>query len=149
MSCHKLSKDQINVLKLGLKFCPTPNSNIPELKRDLKEFERKFRLKEFFHDSNFQDDSIVRNKSKFHPEKGRDKILDKYFENLWNSNFTENSNVPKNLSFNQRKALKEIQNLKDIIIKEADKGSAVVVMNKDYYKDKIDEMVNDQTNYRA
>ena len=149
MSSRKLTKDQIDVFKLGLKFCPTPKSNIPELKKDLKDFERKFRLKEFFYETNYEEESLVKNKSKFQPEKGRDKILDKYFENLWNSNFTENSHVPNNLSFKQRKALKEIQNAEDIIIKEADKGSAVVIMNKEFYEKKINEMVNDETNYKT
>ena len=35
-----------------------------------------------------------------------------------------------------------------IIIKEADKGSAVVVMDKEYYRNKIQEMFNDQNNYK-
>ena len=43
LSTDNLNKDQINLLKLGLKFFPAPKSNI-ELKKDLKEFERNFRL---------------------------------------------------------------------------------------------------------
>ena len=45
---YKLNKNQINFLKLGLKFCLTPKSNIGELKNDLKEFEIKCRLIEKF-----------------------------------------------------------------------------------------------------
>ena len=36
---------------------------------------------------------------------------------------------PQNLSREQRKALKELQTNKNIVIKSADKGSAVVIMN--------------------
>ena len=115
-----------------MKFCPTPKSNILELKSDLKEFERKFRLKEYFYDVDYDDPSLVRNKSKFQPEKGRNKILDRYFDNLWNSNFTEKPNIPNNLSYRQRKSLQEIMDNDKIIIKEADKGSAVVVMDTEY-----------------
>ena len=91
---------------------------------------------------------MVRNKSKFQPEKGRNKILDRYFDNLWNSNFTEKPNIPNNLSYRQRKSLQEIIDNDKIIIKEADKGSAVVVMDTEYYRNKIQEMLNDQNNYK-
>ena len=43
----------MNLLKLGLKFCPTPKSNI-ELRKDLKEFERKFRLIEIFKNKRYR-----------------------------------------------------------------------------------------------
>ena len=40
-----------------------------ELKIDLKEFERKFRLKEKFKNKKDTDDSLVKNKTKFFPDK--------------------------------------------------------------------------------
>ena len=122
-------------------------SNIMELKKDLREFERKFRLAEFFHDKEESDFSLVKNKSEFMPDKGRNKYLDTYFENLWNTNFSPNNNIPKNLSFKQRTALKELQNDSKIIIKEADKGSAVVIMDKEYYRENIQNMLNNTNNY--
>ena len=50
LSTYKLNKNQSfsKLLKLGLKFFPTPKSNIREPKKDLKEFERKLRLIEKF-----------------------------------------------------------------------------------------------------
>ena len=51
---HKLNKDQINLLKLGLKFCPTPKRNIGGLRKDLKEFERKFKLIEKFKNKRYR-----------------------------------------------------------------------------------------------
>ena len=36
LSTHKLNKDQINLLKLSLKFCPTPKSTIGKLKKTSK-----------------------------------------------------------------------------------------------------------------
>ena len=38
-----LSSNEINVLKLGLSFTPTPKSNIPELEADILDFIRKLR----------------------------------------------------------------------------------------------------------
>ena len=41
------------------------------------------RIKEKFLDSNFIDESLVRNTSTYCPEKGNNKELDDYFEKLW------------------------------------------------------------------
>ena len=64
---------------------------------DLQEYERKFRLLEMFHGKEDNDPSLVKNKSKFVPEKGRNKTLDKYFENLWSTNLSEINNIPNNI----------------------------------------------------
>ena len=136
------------MLKLGLKFCPTPKSNITELKGDLKDFERKLRLRELLMDSNITEDSIVRNKSTFCPKKGRNRELDSYFEKLWSLDLKSKRNVKNNLSQNQLKALYDLINNTNITIKEADKGGAIVIMNTDYYLSKIQDMLNDPNNYR-
>ena len=146
LSTYKLTKDQIDVLKLGLKFCPTPKSNITELKGDLREFERKVRLKERFKDNINQDDSLVKNKSKFQPKK-ENKDIDTFFEKVWNLDFKENVKVKNNLSHRQKQALEELCNNQNIIIKEADKGGAVIIMDKKYYRKKIQEMLNNPTNF--
>ena len=52
-----------------------------------------------------------------------------------------------NLTWKQKRALNELKNNKEIIIKEADKGSAVVIMSKHFYKSKILEILNDSNNY--
>ena len=46
-----------------------------------------------------------------------------------------------NLSKEENKALESLTNDESIIIKEADKGGAVVIMDKDYYETKIMEML--------
>ena len=101
-----------------------------------------------FIDSNYEDDSLVKNKSTFHPHKGRNKNLDTFFEKISNIDLKENTKIKNNLPPKWREALKEIQNNEKIIIKEADKGSAVVIMDKEYYQNKIKTMLNDHSNYR-
>ena len=140
--------DQIDVLKLGLKFCPTPKSNIPELKEDLREFERKCKLVEKFNNLEDKDDSLVKNKSKFCPSKGSNGELDSVFERLENLNLQEKKNVRDNLSQKQHQALMDLKDNDNIIIKEADKGNAVVIMDTDYYKQKIQEMLSDENSYK-
>jgi hypothetical protein len=58
------------------------------------------------------------------------------------------NNVPKknktNLKEEERKGMLQIRNRKDIVIEQADKGGAVVVMEKNWYKMKLEEL-NDNT----
>jgi hypothetical protein len=51
-----LTKSEIKLLTKGLKFTPTPKSNHQELKTDIKEYMRKLRLVEFFHNRENDDD---------------------------------------------------------------------------------------------
>ena len=45
-------------------------------------------------------------------------------------------------------SLKNIQENGHIIIKETNKGSTIVIFDKTYYKTKIQEVLNDETNYK-
>ena len=53
-----------------------------------------------------------------------------------------------NLKPSERSALHSLQKRKDIVIKPADKGSAVVVMESDYYVSEAERQLNDSTFYR-
>ena len=43
------NRQKLDLLKIDLKFYPTPESNLLELKRDFKEFEWKFEMIEKLH----------------------------------------------------------------------------------------------------
>ena len=136
----------------GLKFTPTPNkSNDEQLSNDIAEFHRKIRLKEYFYtNENIQeDDSLVRNNSNFEPPKGRNHSLDDYIEitKVIPQNSSKKSSS-FNLTRNERKALDSLANDTSIVIKEADKGGGIVIMNKDFYKRKILEMLVDKSFYQ-
>ena len=72
-----MTERQINLLRRGLKFTPTPKPNTIELKSDIQEFTRKLRLIEFFHSENLDNSQetrgsvsgpLVKNKGNFtHP----------------------------------------------------------------------------------
>ena len=47
-----MTERQINLLRRGLKFTPTPKPNTVELKSDIQEFSRKLQLIEFFYSEN-------------------------------------------------------------------------------------------------
>ena len=69
-----------------------------------------------------QDDSLVRNNSYFEPPKGRNKNLDD------NIDMTKICNNKKsfNITRNARQAIDNLANNSSIVIKEADKGEALL-----------------------
>ena len=103
-----------------------------ELKIDLKEFSGKLRPREFFLDT-AQESKLVQNKSSFEPPNQRNQELDEIIDEIKNIKI-EKRNPKDNLSKAERNALKELKENKDIIIKEADKGGAIVTMRKDQYR---------------
>ena len=164
LSSRKLNSDEISLLSKGLKFTPSPMPNIPDLKNDIHSFTRKLRLGEFFEentgsnensDSNVSSDidsddsetpSLVRNKSDFNPPHNRDKHLERYIDYIHNYPL-EAQNTKQNLPRGQQEALRSLQKDDSIVIKEADKGGSVVIMDREYYKCKINTMLNDNTYY--
>ena len=52
------------------------------------------------------------------------------------------------LTLNERKAIQQLKNNKDITIVEADKGKAAVVIDKTEYQTLVDKSLNDETTYR-
>ena len=52
-----------------------------------------------------------------------------------------------NLTKEERNALHSLQRRSDIVIKPADKGSAVVVMDRDHYVSEAERQLNDSTYY--
>ena len=174
LSSHKLTAGQTQLLSRGLSFCPTPGQ--PELsstQEDLDSFHRSLRLKHFFSEleddnsetsqSNSQrvpsffaptrdegfDNHKFHNKSRFNP-KGPTAL-----EAFVCSNDTHNYRAldykrPKdNLSHDERVALKELKVLSSqVIIKPADKGSAVVLQNRQDYLEEGLRQLSDPHFYR-
>ena len=77
MSSIILNEYETSILSKGLKFCPTPEHyNAIVDAKDTAELCRKLRLTEFFHESGFTDNSIVKGKSNFNPPPGRNDYLE-------------------------------------------------------------------------
>ena len=133
-----MTDHEIRILEKGLKFTPTPRQkNIEEITNDTSAFCRKLRLAEFFlHHEDGEDESIVTNKSNFMPPKGRNVNLDNFIDTVKHfpvehltKNYTTN-----NVNKSEWSAIENLKKDNSIIIKGADKGSAVVVMDREYYK---------------
>ena len=91
----------------------------------------------------------MKNKKGFKPPLNRDKNLEDYIACLKKS---ANSNTVEkrgrsNISSYQRKAIQDLKNDSSIIIKQADKGGAIVVMDVNHYKQMALEQLHDTNFY--
>ena len=132
------------MLSNGLKFVPTPKSpDLMILEKDIKNFVRLLKLKEYFHNSNQNvDDSILKPPSDFTPTQVKNPVLLSVCDSLTNMAENLENLVPKNFHYNnlkpdERLALKNLKKDESIIIKEADKGSMVVILDKTFYQKQI------------
>ena len=151
LSQHLLTNDQRNVLSFGLNFCPTPNTiDAGELRTDLDQLHRKLRLESRFKgeevdicDLNTEEEN---NHSSVPFAHRKFKVKSRYnptgppcLEAMIISNerdFNQRGKFPHrsmNISPNERKAIKELRDNETIVIKPADKGSAVVILNREDY----------------
>ena len=124
-----LSSNEINVLKFGLSFMPTPKSNIPELEADIFDFIRKLRLTYHFRNSIYHDESIVKPTSTFTPKPNENQELEKICKTLMETEIkmkktTDNTSSLKNgLNLLIKRTTEN-----EIVIKPANKASIITVM---------------------
>lgn len=118
-----------------MKFTPTTRGDYFEVKNGLEQFTRKLKIRDIFWGQQFEDNSLVRNKSKktFTSKNIDVKNLARSIEALE----PEQVFVEDNLTPLERNALADLRNNPNIVIKPADKGSSIVVMNTEYYRDKL------------
>ncbi|KAJ8302796.1 hypothetical protein KUTeg_019192, partial [Tegillarca granosa] len=137
------------------KIYTKPRSN-PQEQNDIKEYTRKLRLTEYFNTKDKETEEstadeaeenrnniskdLVLNKSNFNPKKGRNYTLDTVCNTLENTplNNDQGSNTKRNnLTKYESDALASLMKNDNKIIKEADKGGAVVVMDTEFYRDRV------------
>ena len=162
LSSYTLNEDEISVLKRGLKFCPTPGEpNFGDLREDLNKFHMRLRRQLFFSSLpeeesddegrprrapiNNQDDGFSHTKfrepSKWKPPPVtslelfiRQNEMDLLSHGIPPTKF-------HNLSKGEKLAIKTLSSNKNIIIKPADKGGAVVVQDiLDYINEGIRQL---------
>ena len=128
------------------------------VKQDVEKFLRRVQLKAFFHDK--EDDSNTSNKdtfetlqirkSKWTPPEGQFSSLDFFLKKCRHDinklKFHRNSKF-SNLSSEEWSALKSLKKRKDIVIKAADKGGAVVVWRADLYQKEALRQLSDASFY--
>ena len=135
LSKRILNKAEISILSKGLKFVPTPKSiDRAAIKNELEVFGRKLRLAwHFRNDENSLVWNRFRKKSNFNP-KDKDAAIEIYISRLEQELLDINTNLKyHNITREEREAINTLRNDTSIIIKEADKGSGIVVWDRDDY----------------
>ena len=165
LSNYDLKHAEKAVLSNGLKYVPTPRHvNTIELQADITQFSRRLRLRERFFNPEDGDDStdvssttpgidlqhpLLKKKSTYTPPSGRDPALDAYITAVENEVLNKGPRkVHSNITNEERRAISDLKNNSDIVIKEADKGSAIVIMNTDDYLSECHRQLDDTTYYQ-
>ncbi|GFO26033.1 hypothetical protein PoB_005253800 [Plakobranchus ocellatus] len=156
LSSHILTDPQTQLLSRNLNFCPTPHHiNHIELSEDIHRFCRRLRLAEFFYEENIKPHeplpSFLQKPSSFTPSAGRDPALDAFIKLKAVTKDLMTCQPRKcflNIRTEEKRALKELKNNADIIIKPADKGGAVVVLNTTDYIAECTRQLSNATYYR-
>lgn len=141
LSRRHLTEAEVSLLSKGLKFCPTPDRiDVYNVRKDIRDYIRRIRLREYFYceeevDGDFSQMPAFRTKSTWCPERNREMAIEAYVEALERKILSHDLNVKcqRNLTQDEQKALENLRGYDDIIIKQADKGSAVVVMDREAY----------------
>lgn len=161
LSNYDLSSDEHSVLAKGLKFCPTPKQcDKGMLWQDLERFSRSTRLALLFHENeNIGYTQSDPNEPFFHKDFKRkstwnppgphhlEYVLSTIQEEIQTTPPASVHPYQRNLTPNQYKAISSLRKNTDIVIKEADKGSAVVVQNTSDYINEGLRQLNDTKYY--
>ena len=157
LSSHILREGEISLLAKGLKFIPKPlKSSETDVEQAFKEFSRRIKLTDFF-----DHPSSINNKEKrkrflpksewLPPEKFLHFNIKEQLNEIENS-LSKLSKKQKggnlNLSKGERRALKTLQRDKTIVIKPADKGSSVIIMNRVNYIAEGTRQLNNTIHYK-
>ena len=174
LSCYNLTQYEMEVLRKGLKFCPTPGEPLMgQILDDIAALFRRMRLRAFFNDPEDLTDSILSNqtlmdmylrdaggerndpieekfqeRSTFDP-KIHDGLMNAFFELVVRevNEFTPRNPRNQNLTKEEKEALQNLTNNPNITIKKADKGSAIVVMDTEDYIKEAERQLSDRKFY--
>ena len=152
LTSTELDEDTLGILSKGLSFTPVPTEiDRLTMREDLKAFERRMRLTHHFADQEIQEQDPTRRfreKSDWTPYPNQDKFLDVYLAKVTKEIMTaEPMKYKRNMTRVEERALSTLKRRQDIIIKAADKGSAVVVMDRERYIGECERQLSDRNIY--
>ena len=151
LSKRKLSKAEISLLSRGLKFVPTPRFvDQAIIKEDLERFGRRLRLAwHFRNDNRTFNPNPFKPASNFNP-KNKDPAIELYLSRLEEEILSINTKLRySNLTKEERTAIDTLRNDTSIIIKEADKGSGIVIWDREDYLKEAGNQLGDSRVYES
>ena len=150
LSRRNLTGSEISLLSKGFNFVPTSNTiNKAKLKTELEALGRILRLKwHFRNEENEFDQDQFKPKSSFNPC-NKDAAIEIYISSLEEKLMKIEIPMNKydNLTSKERQDLYDLKNDKNIVIKGADKGSAVVVWDREDCIKEAEKQIGDSDVY--
>ena len=150
LSKRHLSKDEISLLSKGLKFIPTPKHiSKARIKEELETYGRKLRLMWYYR---HQEREIIINpfkkKSKFNPKR-KGAAIEIYLSRLEEEILVLDKKLSySNVTKEERHTLYSLRDDTSIVIKEADKGSGIVVWDTEGYLAEARTQLKDKAVYQ-
>ena len=152
LSSHVLTTLETNLLSKGLTFVQTPKISKAPILEATKDFGRKLKIKYFFryerNNFNKPQKSFISKSNWVPPDKGTDPDLIECINNFTKE--IDELNVLRekpNLTIEEQLTLNNLRKNKDIVIKKADKGSVVVIMDKKNYITEGYRQLNNYNHY--
>ncbi|CAN7978809.1 unnamed protein product, partial [Ixodes persulcatus] len=156
LSDTPLTFTECSVLSRGLSFVPTPHAAKEfELLDDLQQFSRRLHLQTYFNgkegcnETRVLDSTTPNFKLKSHwtPDSSKTSVyIDNYVQAIRNDIFDSLAKATTqrgNLSRREQQVLTNLKSREDVIIRPADKGGGVVVMNRaDYMREALTQLEN-------
>ena len=149
---------EYKILGYNSNFIPTPdNMNTEQLSKDISNFGRKLKLKEYFKNDQPLDknDETIRFRAlrneKWTPPNTHHTIntFIESFDKQIKNEITQHKRLTRNnLTKNEVKALKDLQKRTDIIIINADKGGAITILNTEDYVKEANRQLNNNLCYQ-
>ena len=134
LSNHILTYDQLKALELGLKFAPTPQ-NIPDPTEFFEDFEQRCSWTYRKVSGSLTLPAVVKDRLTTMREKIKTTTQDTL-------------DFSTNISEELRRAIHQLRTNKNIIIREADKGSCIVLLNTKDYIEEGYQHLQDTTTYK-
>jgi hypothetical protein len=153
LSSTKLTLSQNYILNKGLNFCinETNKSKISKyIKNEISQFIRRIQINYLFRDVDKKRREPFTGNKQWKPPASKQNQAIATLEDILNEEFShviKHNKNRNNISRNDRRALQSLRNNKNIIIKKADKGGCIVILDTVNYINKIDAMLSDETTY--
>lgn len=169
LSKHTLSKNETDLLDFGLSFIPTTNRlYFSQIEHSLEKLIRNIKLRDYFNDDNQAQDTIKTNAKNFtdpstwvpknkHLSLTTKQLIIKLQETTENillkypirNNAYIFKNSKDNLTRDQKQSITQLRNNEDILVKPADKGGMVCVLNKTSYLTEANRQLNNTKYYKT
>lgn len=135
----QLTKPQIEILSKGLTFIPTPlKFDKPLFMKDLHFYHRRLKLLDFFNYVNTGTPTPFQLPSSWVPAEDQispliKQLCDRDYELLSHIDISSRPPARQNITTEQRSALKQLANNELVVLKPADKGSVIVILDRAQY----------------